>query len=626
MIYIFNGMTFAMLLFIVASGLNIALGFLGVLNFSHGALFLLGAYVTYSVTEIFGSFWPALFIAPLIIGLLGGLIEAIFLRPLYRRHHIYTILLTFGMILVFYDLIKIIWGADVKTVAMPAGLSGTVSLFGEVFPIVSIFTICAGLITALGLWLLFDKTKLGRILRAVSMDREIAGALGFNVPMVGTIAFMLGAALAGFAGTLGSLKLSIVPGADAEILIYCFAIVVIGGVGSFRGTFVSSLIVGEMHVLGGVFFPDLAMSFVFILLVVFLSILPRGLFGREIEQAHIPIAPYTGGIGRLFRWLSPGVANQTMMILVFLVLAFLPAWLSQYTLLLWGEILIFSLFAISFNLLFGFTGMLSFGQASIFSAGAYGIAILSTVYNISWSLAFMGSLIFSVLVTFIFGIFSIRRSEIYFGMLTLAFAQLFYSIIFKWNSLTGGADGFSGIAFPRLEIFNRIIEIKSPINNYYFMLFFVGISYLIIRRIIKSPFGQIMTAIRENPDRAEYMGLNTRKYKLIVFMIAGFFAGLSGALFAPFSGTIDPLMSHWSKSGEPIFMSLIGGISTLFGPGLGTYIYYTFNSFIISITEYWQLIMGLLLITIVMVFPIGITGFCKKIILSFTRKCPGSGY
>jgi branched-chain amino acid transport system permease protein len=332
------------------------------------------------------------------------------------------------------------------------------------------------------------------------------------------------------------------------------------------------------------------------------------------------VAPYIGEIGRIFRKLSPDAVNRTAAVLTLLVLGLLPVWLSQYTLLLWSEILIFSLFAISFNLLFGFTGMLSFGQASIFAAGAYGISLLSTLFQLSWGLAFIGSLFFSTSVAMIIGVCSIRRSEIYFGMLTLAFAQLFYSIIFKWNSLTGGADGLSGIPFPRMELFGRVLEIQSPVGNYYFMLIMVGLSYFIIRKIINSPFGQILTAIRENPKRAEFMGLNTKKYKLIAFLIAGFFTGLSGALFAPFSGTIDPLMSHWSKSGEPIFMSLMGGISTLFGPGVGTYIYYTLNSLIISITEYWQLIMGTILIAIVMIFPIGITGYCKKLILNLKIK------
>lgn len=620
MIYALNGLIFAMLLFIVASGLNIAFGILGVINFAHGALFLLGAYVTYTVTKLGGNFWVALFVAPIIIGIIGGIMEFFFLRPLYRRHHIYTILLTFGMILVIYDLIKIFWGPDVKTVPMPDSLSGAISVLGRIVPVASIFIMLAGLFTAFAIWLLFQKTKLGKILRAVSLDREIAGALGFNVPLSGTIAFMLGALLAGFGGVLGSLKLCIAPGVDAEFLIYSFAIVAIGGVGSFRGTFISSLIVGEMHALGVVFFPRLAMTFVFILLVVFLSIYPRGLFGREIEQLHVPIAPHMGEVGHFFKKFSPRTTSWVTATLILLLLVLAPIWLSKYWLFLCAEILVFVLFAVSFNILLGFTGMLSFGQACIFAAGAYSISLILTGLNASWWLAFIGSLAISTSLAFIIGLCTIHRTEIYFAMLTLAFAQLFYTIIYKWTALTGGPDGFTGVPYPTLSFFHWGVDIKSPAISYYFMLVIVGLSYFVIRKIMNSPFGQVLTAIRENPQRAEFMGLNTKKYKLIAFVIAGFFTGVSGALFAPFAGTIDAHVSHWSKSGEPVFMSLIGGISTLSGPGVGTFIYYTLNSFIVSMTEYWQLVLGTILIIVVMAFPMGVTGYGKKLMLAMMIK------
>jgi branched-chain amino acid transport system permease protein len=621
MVYVINGLTFAMLLFIIAAGLNIALGFLGVLNFAHGALFLVGAYLTYAITTAWGgSFWLALLVAPFMVGVIGGIMEVFFLRPLYRRHHVYTLLLTFGMILVIYDLIKIIWGTDVKTVPMPASLTGALSLFGGIIPVSSLFILLIGILTALGIWLLFQKTKLGKILRAVSLDREVAGALGFNVPLNGTIAFMLSATLAGLGGVLGTLRLSIAPGVDAEFLIYSFAIVVIGGVSSFRGTFLAALIVGEMHALGGVFFPQLAMTFVFVLLVVFLTIYPRGLFGREIEQIHVPIAPHMGEVGAIFKWFSPKTTSLIGGVVLLLIFAVAPLWLSKYWLFLCAEILVFALFAISFNVLFGFTGMLSFGQASIFAAGAYSISLMMKLLGTPWWLAFLGSMAISTGVSVIIGLCTIHRSEIYFGMLTLAFAQLFYTIIYKWTSLTGGPDGLTGIPSPRIGLAGWELTIRSPMSNYYFMLIMVGLSYLVIRKVMRSPFGQVLLAIRENPHRTEYMGLNTNRYKLIAFVMAGFFTGVSGALFGPFAGTIDAHASHWSKSGEPIFMSLIGGISTLIGPGLGTFIYYTLNSFIVSVTQYWQLVMGIIIVFVVMVFPMGVTGYGKKMVLMLAGR------
>jgi branched-chain amino acid transport system permease protein len=470
------------------------------------------------------------------------------------------------------------------------------------------------MLTALALWFLFQKTTFGKILRAISLDREIAGALGFNVPLRGTVAFALGAALAGLAGVLGSLKLSIAVGVDAEFLIYSFAIVVIGGVGSFLGTFIGSLIVGEMSVLGSVFVPQLSMAMIFMVLVVFLSIYPRGIFGREIEQLHFPIAPYLGEASDFLRKFGLSSLSLASSIGVVVLLFLAPLWLSKYWMFLLGEILIFALFAISFNLLFGFTGMLSFGQASIFGAAAYSMALILIHLTKSWWLAFAGSLMISTGLAVLIGLCSIHRTEIYVGMLTLAFSMLFYSVIYKWNALTGGADGLSGIPRPVLDLGVTKLVISSPLSNYYLVLVVVALSYYVLRAIIRSPFGQVLLAIRENPARTEFMGLPTKKYKLIAFVISGLFAGASGALFAPFSGTIDALSSHWFKSGEPIFMSLIGGISTLIGPGVGTLFYYVLHSYVVAFTEYWQLVMGSVLIFVVMVFPMGFTGYCKRLI------------
>ncbi|MBU4596936.1 MAG: ABC transporter permease [Proteobacteria bacterium] len=586
------------------------------LNFAHGALFILGAYVTYSVTQMLGDFWLALLIAPLTVGLFGMFIELIFLRPLYKRHHVYTILLTFGLILVIYDIIKIIWGADVKTVVTPPLLTGSFSLFGEIIPLTSVFIILVGGLTAGGLWFLFQKTTFGKILTAISLDREISNALGFNVARRGTLAFGLGALLAGLAGVMGSLKLSIAAGVDAEFLIYSFAIVVIGGVGSFRGTLLASLIVGEMNVLGNVLLPELSMSLIFLLLVVFLTLYPRGMFGREIEQMHVPIVPYLSNLANVFRKLSATQLSLFSSLAAVVLLALVPLALPKYWTYLMAEVMVFALFAISFNVLFGFTGMLSFGQASIFGAGAYSISLMLIHVTGNWWLAFAVSLLVSTGVTVIIGLMSIHRSEIYFGMLTMAFAMLFYSIIYKWNSLTGGADGLSGIPSPVLKFGFTEVEILSPVANYYFILVVVALCYFILRVIMNSPFGQVLLAIRENPIRTEFQGLPVKKYKFIAFVIAGVFTGVAGALFAPLAGTIDALASHWSKSGEPIFMSLIGGISTLIGPGVGTLFYYVLHSYIVSITEYWQLVMGSILILVVMVFPMGITGYAKKFILS----------
>jgi branched-chain amino acid transport system permease protein len=616
MVHILNGLATSMLLFLVASGLNIIFGILGVINFAHGTLFLLGAYVTLTVINLGGNFWWALLIGPVVVGIIGGAIEYFFCRRLYNRHHIYQILLTFALILVINDLIKIIWGSGLKSIAPPKILSGSISIFGRPFPITSVFIIIIGFLAALGIWLLFQKTKIGKTLRAVSSDREIANALGFNVPYIFSFAFMFGALLAGLGGVLGTLRISFTPGVDVEYLIFSFAVVVIGGLGSFLGSFLGALIVGEMYSLGIFAIPSLAMSFVFILLVLTLVVRPRGLFGRVAETRHVAIAPYTAPFKLnevfLFKKLPLSFAPYLMGIIIIGLLTIAPVGMSQYWITLASEIFMFALFATSFNLLLGYTGLLSFGQAALFGAGAYTVSLIVLKLTNSWPLAFLGAVMLSTLVAAIIGFLSIHRAEIYFAMLTLSFGQLFYTVIYKWTKFTGGSDGLIGIPLPKFNLFGIVLNLSNPIRYYYFTLGILIASFLILRRIVRSPFGQILLAIRENPIRLEFTGINPRRYKLIAFVIAGVFSGLAGALFAPFSGTIDPGIAHWSKSADPVFMSLAGGITTFVGPTIGAAVFLSLNSLISTITQYWMLIFGSILILIVILFPSGMTGFVRE--------------
>jgi branched-chain amino acid transport system permease protein len=256
--------------------------------------------------------------------------------------------------------------------------------------------------------------------------------------------------------------------------------------------------------------------------------------------------------------------------------------------------------------------MLSFGQAALFGAGAYTVSLIILKGTGSWLVAFSGSLLFSAIMAGIMGYLSIHRTEIYFTMLTLSFAQLFYTIVHKWTKFTGGSDGLMGIPFPKLDLFGYVLNLASPLKYYYFTLGCMVLSLLILKRIVKSPFGQILLAIRENPVRLEFIGINPKTYKLISFTIAGVFSGLAGALFAPFQGTIDPGIAHWSKSADPVFMSLAGGITTFIGPTIGGAVFLILNSLISTMTHYWMLIFGSILIFIVLLFPSGMTGFFRE--------------
>ncbi len=614
MLYFLNGLTFAMLLFLVSAGLNIIFGILGIVNFAHGALFILGAYATLSVIKLTGNFWLSLIVAPLLVALIGGILEYIFLRRVYDRHETYSILITFAFALVLEDLCMTVWGSEVKSVSVPQELSGVINIFGSLFPVSSLVIIIVGLVIAFSIWLLFYKTKAGKILRAVSSDRLMANCIGLNVPLLFSVTFMMGAWLAGIGGVLGTLRFSFTPGTAHEYLVYSFAVVVIGGLGSFPGAFFGSLIVGFFYILGILVISELAMSFVFMLLLVVLIIRPHGLFGKMKEARQHPLATESTMLedGQIVigKVRLKGIEMIAGLIIIVL-LAIAPLWANRYWLTFLTYIFIMAVFATSFNLLLGYTGMLSLGQAAVFATGAYVSSILIVKFSMSWLLALGAGLFASTIVAFIMGFFSIKRQEIYFAMITVAFAQMLYTLIYKWKALTGGDDGLAGIPFAKFTIIGNTFNFNTPSKYFHLTLVIFLISMGLLRLIVKSPFGQVLKGVRENTTRVEFIGLNPQNYKLIAFVIAGFFGGLAGILFAPYAGTVAPDIAHWSTSTEPLFMTIAGGLGQFLGPAVGTAIYMILKNVITSLTQHWMLVLGSILVFIVMAVPGGITGFLK---------------
>ena len=359
--------------------------------------------------------------------------------------------------------------------------------------------------------------------------------------------------------------------------------------------------------------PELAMSFVFMLLLGVLIIRPRGLFGGIKEARQHPLAAESTivldqeGIasGRL-RMKKIGMAVAPMMIII---LATAPLWANRYWLTFLTYIFIMAIFATSFNLLLGYSGMLSLGQAAVFSTGAYASSILVLKASFSWLPALGAALLASAIIAVVMGFFSIKRREIYFAMITVAFAQMLYTIVYKWKGLTGGDDGLSGIPFAKITIFGNAFNFNTPGKYFYLTLVFFILSMGLLRIIIKSPFGQILRGIRENATRVEFIGLNPQNYKLAAFVISGVFGGLAGALFAPYAGTVAPDIAHWSTSTEPLFMTIAGGLGQFWGPAVGTAIYMILKNVFTSVTSHWMLILGSILVFIVMAVPGGITGF-----------------
>ena len=282
-----GGLTTAMFLFLIASGLSLVFGVMRVLNFAHGSFYMVGAYLAWQavawLAPTLHSFWLAALAAALGVALLGGLIERLLLRHIYGREELYQLLLTYALVLILGDAAKLIWGSQQLSVSRPPVLGGGIEIFGTLVPHYNLFIMLFGPLVALSVWLMLTRTTMGRMVRAAALDREMLGALGANVGWLYTGMFALASFLAGLSGALVTPIQSIVPGMDVEIIVQAFIVVVIGGLGSFWGTFLGSVIYGQVLSFGILIFPGFSLFSVFALMAVILILRPWGLLGRPLR-------------------------------------------------------------------------------------------------------------------------------------------------------------------------------------------------------------------------------------------------------------------------------------------------------------------------------------------------------
>jgi branched-chain amino acid transport system permease protein len=288
---------------------------------------------------------------------------------------------------------------------------------------------------------------------------------------------------------------------------------------------------------------------------------------------------------------------------------------SRYYTFLATDVAVWALFATSLNLLVGYTGLVSFGHAAYFGIGAYTTGILMKKLAVPFLVAFPAAGVVAALFALVFGFFCVRLTRIYFAMLTLAFAQIVWAICFKWNEVTGGEQGMPDIPYPDFAWAERLGTVVPLLGGwrtaeyfYFLTLLLVAGCFWALHRIVDSPFGRVLTTIRENPERAEFIGVNVRRYELAAFVLAGAFAGLAGGLFGIFNRGVFPDFAYWTKSSEVLIMTLLGGMGTFYGPAVGALVLLWLNQQIVSYTEYWPLILGLILVLLLFVFPGGLAG------------------
>lgn len=298
-------------------------------------------------------------------------------------------------------------------------------------------------------------------------------------------------------------------------------------------------------------------------------------------------------------------------LIVFVVACTVP-WLgSRYNTFLAEQIAIDALFAVSLNLLLGTTGLVSFGHVAYFGVGAYVCGILMKTYDLPFIIAFPAAGLGAGLFALVSGFFCVRLIKLYFAMLTLAFSQIIWAIAYKWNDVTGGDQGLPDVPFPNLDWMTAIPglgSLKTSDQFYLLTIVLIAVSLAVLHRVVRSPFGRVLTTIRDNPERAAFIGVNVRAYQLAAFVVAGTFAGFAGALYGIFSRGVFADYVFWSKSAEVMIMTILGGMDYFWGPPVGALAIVWLNQEVTDYTEYWPFVLGVILLVLLFVFPGGIVG------------------
>ncbi len=311
---------------------------------------------------------------------------------------------------------------------------------------------------------------------------------------------------------------------------------------------------------------------------------------------------------------------------ILIVLVALPRFVDVYQTQLLTYGLVFAIAALGFNLLLGYTGLLSFGHSAYFGLGAYSAAFMVRYFGIgSMELFILGGLVITGLVTAAFGYICVRHTRIFFSILALALSQVLWTLAYKFFWVTGGTDGLR-VPYSSLTLLGGLIEFKGRGSYqafiqyyYYYVLLLFCISTVLMWVIVHSPFGKTLQAIRDNETRAQFLGVQIRQYRWIAFLISGTFTGLAGILWVPLNGLVTPDILYWPFSGEIVFMTVLGGFRSFTGPIVGAVVFNYLKTYAVASTEYWQMLLGIVLLVLVMVLPTGIVGMLSRIRAKLTR-------
>ncbi|WP_407176155.1 ABC transporter permease [Bradyrhizobium sp. STM 3562] len=597
-----TGLASAASLFLVASGLSIIFGVTRIVNFAHGAFYMLGAYVAYTLTERFAGafgFWGGIVAAAIVVAVIGAVVEIVLLRRIYHAPELFQLLATFGLTLMVEDLVVLIWGPNDLLGRRAPGFKGAVDFFGQSVPSYDLFLIVFGPVVLGVLWLLFQRTRWGVLVRAATQDRDMVAALGVNQKWLFTSVFAVGVFLAALGGALQIPRDAVNHAMDLRVIVDVFVVVVIGGLGSILGAFVAAVLVSELNAFGILIFPKISIILVFLVMAVVLIVRPWGLFGKREAPAR-----RTPGI-TVDPW-RPLTANERLAACAMLLCAAaLPLVGGNYAVSVGSEIAIFVIFAISLHVLMAVGGLASFGHAAYFGLGAYGVAFLAKMAGLPMIACLLLGPLLGCLGAAVFGFFAVQLSGVYFAMLTLAFAQIVWSVAFQWVEVTGGDNGILGVWPERWA--------ASPSHFYWLTLGVAALAAGGLRMLVFSPFGFALRAMRDSPLRSEAIGINGKRMQWTAFVISGTVAGVAGALFAYLKGSVFPDSLGIPLSVDALVMVLLGGVETVSGGIVGAIVYKALNIWLVSQTDLSKLVLGAFIVLIVVAFPKGIVGMLEMI-------------
>ena len=622
------GISFGLVYFLLAAGMTLTMGLLRVVNMSHGAIYLFSGYCGVWFYTITGGWGWGLLFGTLVGAAVGFLLEVIFLRRLYSNPA-GQVLLTIGFIYILQNVVQWIWGGFPVSVPSVPFLRGSVTIGDTNVPLSRFFIIAVGIIIAIAVWLIQDKTKVGAMVRAGMDNGEISSAMGLDKKKIFLFVFVLGSAIAGFAAMVGGTLTGLESSTSWSILMSAIIVVVIGGAGSIPGALIGGLALGIINSFGSAYFPMLSSYIMYVVLIIILVVRPQGIMGRkqDVNKAddsysnmaavqkrkfdHFMLGENWSGAtkGKFVTYkLFPYIAVLVVMVLI-------PFFMSSFNVTMMTKVMIYALFAMSLDIVMGYTGNRSFGHAAYFGMGAYCVALVPKFTGITnfW-LILLITIVACAVLSAIIGYFTLRLSGTNFLLVTMAFCQLLNVIASKWTTVTGGTDGIVGIKYPELGGFlDNLIGKWNGVKVFYFTLIIFVICFVLLHFIAHSSFGKTLLGIRGNEGRMRAIGFNTWLMKYCGIIIAGIFAGIAGLLFAYAYRAVTPSVLALETSALPMLMIIMGGGATLWGPALGALVItfvQTYSGIIAA--ERWPLILGILYVVCVMFLKRGFSPWLQR--------------